>query len=66
MKARIKYINGIIETIIENSKTSFEDFCLDLFKQKIYLSIVEEGHGVSMAINTDNILFVEEINQKEE
>ena len=58
MKCKIVYVKGDTETVIEN-KLSFKDFCVELFSKKIYLSIVKKG--VSLAINTDNILYVEEI-----
>ena len=61
MKAIISYINNEAKTIIEND-LSFEDFCLNLFKKKFYLSIVNKDKGgVSLAINTDNIVYVEEL-----
>lgn len=63
MKAEISYVNGITKTTVEND-LSFRDFCIQLFKKKIYLSIVnkeDEDKGVSLAINTENIMFVEEL-----
>lgn len=60
MKAKIKYINNEMFTIIENN-LDFIDFCKALFKQKIYLSKSINEEGINLAINTDNIIFVEEI-----
>jgi hypothetical protein len=60
MKAKITYINGSIETIIENDAT-FKDFCQNFFKKKIYLSMAKEG--INLAINTNNVMFVEEIKE---
>ena len=64
MKAKIVYRDNGINTIIENPAYDFMEFCQRLFSQKIYLSIVEEGKGVSLAINTNNIIFVEEIKKE--
>jgi hypothetical protein len=58
MKAKITYINGEIETIIENDLT-FKDFCQNFFKKKIYLSMAKEG--ISLAINTENVMYITEI-----
>ena len=58
MKYKIIYINGNITTQIE-SNFGFEDFCISFFKDKIYVSIAK--NGVSVAINTDNVLLIEEI-----
>lgn len=60
MKAIITYVSGVTKTMIENKDLTFVDFCEELFKARIYISPVKEGKGVSIAINTDNILFVEE------
>jgi len=59
MKAKIVYISKEVTTVIENSKYDFVEFCNVLFEKKIYLSMAEKG--VSIAINTDNIIFVEEL-----
>ena len=64
MKAEIHYVTGIRSTIIENN-LSFTDFCLDLFKGRIYLSIIPKENGMSIAINTDNIILVEELESVE-
>ena len=63
MKCKISYVNGRVNTIIENNK-EFIDFCSDLFHKKIYFSNSESEEGISIAINTDNILFVEELKEQ--
>ena len=64
MKAKIVYVNKEVNTVIENPDYDFIEFCQELFKSKIYISKVEEGKGVSIAINTNNIIFVEEIKKE--
>ncbi len=61
MKAKIVYVGGDVKTIIENSRYSFVDFCKDLFKARIYISKSTTEEGISICINTDNIVVVEEV-----
>jgi hypothetical protein len=57
-KVKIRYINPDVTTSIE-TKRSFVDFVIELFKKKVYISI-PKGDSPILAINTDNIISVEE------
>ena len=58
MKAKIYFQDGK-DITIENKTITFEEFTFELFKGKIYLSITSNECN-NLAMNTENILFVEE------
>ena len=60
MKAKVTYIGSKAKSIIENPKISFADFCFGLFESKVYISLTT-NKTPAMAINPNNIIFVEEI-----
>lgn len=62
MKIKIYYINPNITTIIKiNPKfKKFEDFMEKFFKRKVFCSLNDNG---SIAINTDNVICVEEVGE---
>lgn len=61
MKAKIVYKGEDTYTTIDSPGNSFLDFCKELFEKKIYISINKKPDRISVAINTENILFVEEV-----
>jgi len=58
-KVKIYFVNGHSVEIGTRDK-DFITFAADIFKTKIYGSITSDG-SPSLFINTDNILFVQEL-----
>lgn len=60
MKAKIYFCDD--RTVTMTNKLTFENFLNELFKSKIYASYTEDGTA-NLGINTNQILFVEEVRE---
>ena len=60
MKAIIYFCDN--RTITITNEQSFENFLKQFFKKKIYVSFTNDDTN-NIAINTDNVLFVEEVQE---
>ncbi len=58
-RVKIHFVNGH-SVEVGTTDESFTTFAVDIFKTRIYGSITADG-SPSLFINTDNILFVEEL-----
>ena len=54
------YFNENITVSMSNEGKTFVNFVKEIFNKKIYISLVKDNTQ-SIAINTDNVLFIEEV-----
>ena len=59
-KIKIHYINSST-TVITNDSYNFEEYCSEIFKAPIFICI--SANTPSVAVNTRNIIFIEEVEE---
>jgi|TARA_R100000501_G_C2607630_1_gene102953 formate dehydrogenase assembly factor FdhD len=59
VRVKIRYTNKDVVTVI-GSDLEFVDFVKGLFTSKVYVSVPKDDSSIPIAINTDNIITIEE------